>query len=198
MMLIELFSSQARVDILKLLLLNPANNFYQREIAINCKLPIRAVQREVERFEKIGLVCKSKRGNRNYYKIDESASIFEELKSIFLKTAGLGDVLKDSLKEQQEEIAIAFIYGSYARHKETATSDLDLFIIGPIEPKKVSTILAKAKSFLKREINFSVYSVEEYRQKEKRRDHFITALAKESKIFLIGNENELRRLVQAR
>lgn len=197
-MLTELFSSQARVDILKLFLLNPADNFYQREIAVNCHLPIRAVQREVQRLEKIGLVFKSKRGNRNYYQVDRSVSIFEELKSIFLKTAGLGDVLKDSLKEQIEEIAIAFIYGSYAKHKETASSDLDLFIIGTIEPKKVSTILAKAKSSLKREINFSVYSMEEYRQKEKRGNHFITTLTKEPKIFLIGNENELRGLVQAR
>ncbi len=197
-MLTELFSSQARVDILKLFLLNPADNFYQREIAVNCHLPIRAVQREVQRLEKIGLLSKSKRGNRSYYQIDRSVSIFEELKSIFLKTVGLGDVLTNYLKEHQKEIAIAFIYGSYAKHKETATSNLDLFIIGTIEPKKVSSVLAEIKSSQKREINFSVYSVEEYGQKEKRGDHFITALAKEPKIFLIGNENELRRLVQAR
>ena len=197
-MLTELFSSQARVDVLKLFLLNPANDFYQREIATNCDLPIRAVQREVQRLEKVGLVRKSKRGNRNYYQIDRSASIFEELKSIFLKTVGLGEVLRNSLSEEQEEIAIAFIYGSYAQHSETATSDLDLFIIGTIEPKKVSMVLSKAKSSLKREINFSVYSVQEYRQKEKTGDHFIETLAKEPKIFLIGNEDDLRRLVQGR
>lgn len=196
-MLTELFSSQARVDILKLFLLNPAANFYQREIAVLCHLPVRAVQREVQRLEKVGLVCKSTRGNRNYYQIDKSASIFEELKSIFLKTVGLGDVLKDYLKEHQEEIAIAFIYGSYARHKETATSDLDLFIIGTIRSRKVSTVLAKAKSALNREINFTVSPVEEYKQKVKKGNHFVTALAKEPKIFLIGNENEFRRLVQS-
>jgi DNA-binding MarR family transcriptional regulator len=197
-MLNELFSSQARVSILELFLLNPANNFYQREIAAICNLHIRAVQREVERLEKIGLINRSRRGNRNYYQIDKSSSIFEELKSIFLKTVGLGDILKNSLGEQQEEIAIAFIYGSYAQHVETAVSDLDLFIIGTIDPKKLSSILAKAKSFLKREINYSVYSEEEYRQKIQRGDHFVTALAKEPKIFLVGNDNELRRLVQPR
>lgn len=197
-MLTELFSSQARVDILKLFLLNPTDNFYQREIAVLCHLPVRAVQRELQKLEKIGLIRKSTRGNRNYYQIDKSASIFEELKSIFLKTVGLGDVLKNHLKEHQEEISIAFIYGSYARHNEMATSDLDLFVIGTIGPRKVSTILAKAKSALKREINFTVSSVEEYRQKAKKGNHFVTALAKEPKIFLIGNENEFRRIVQAR
>jgi len=197
-MLTELFSSQARVSILELFLLNPADNFYQREIAAICNLPIRAVQREVQKLEKIGLINRSRSGNRNYYQIDKSSSIFEELKSIFLKTVGLGDVLRESLREQQEEIAIAFIYGSYAQHKETATSDLDLFIIGKIDPKKVSSMLANVRSSLKREINYSVYSEEEYRQKIQRGDHFVTALAKEPKIFLVGNENELRRLVQAR
>jgi hypothetical protein len=55
-MLTELFSSQARVSILELFLLNPADNFYQREIAAICNLPIRAVQTEVQKLEKIGLI----------------------------------------------------------------------------------------------------------------------------------------------
>jgi len=86
----ELFSSQARVAILGLFLLNPSNRFYMREVATRSGQPIRAVQRELARLETAGLLSHTMDGNRKYYQINENCPIFPELKAIFLKTFGLG------------------------------------------------------------------------------------------------------------
>ncbi len=67
-MLEELFGSRARVRILKIFLLNHDRDFYQREISTTTNLPIRAVQREMERLVRIGFIEKQIRGNRKYYK----------------------------------------------------------------------------------------------------------------------------------
>ena len=63
-MLELLFSSTARVKVLALLLLNPETSFYQREIGTLTDLPIRAVQREVQRLQTLGLLTSFTRGNR--------------------------------------------------------------------------------------------------------------------------------------
>lgn len=44
-MLDKLFSSKARVEVLKLFLFNPDDSFYQRQISMRTHQPIREVQR---------------------------------------------------------------------------------------------------------------------------------------------------------
>lgn len=196
-MLEELFSSKARIEILKLFLFNPENSFYQRQIATLTNQSIRGVQREVEKLKKIGLIEESLEGNRKYYKINKSCPVFEDLKKIFFKTAGIGKVLKKDL-EKSNDIKIAFIYGSYARGEENLLSDIDLFVIGEITSKKISKILAKPKRELGREINYTVYSAPEYRKRIMKRDHFVNAVLKKEKIFIIGDEDELEKIIKSR
>lgn len=83
-----LFSSMARVKILNLFLLNPGSQFYQREIERETGQPIRAVQREVERLEAIGLLARSKEGNRVFYRVNHEFLLLEELTALFERATG--------------------------------------------------------------------------------------------------------------
>jgi len=193
-MLEELFGSRARVKILKTFLLNPKRNFYQREISTITNLPIRAVQREMERLIKIGFVEKQIRGNRKYYKCKRDFPIFDELKSIILKTIALGNILRDHLQKKREKIGLAFIYGSVAKGEENITSDIDILIVGNITSKEASMLFSPAKDFLRREINFVVYNEKEFLKKKE--NYFLKRVIKESKIFLIGGEGDLKRILK--
>jgi len=194
-MLEELFGSRARVRILKTFLLNLERDFYQREIAAITNLPIRAVQREMERLVKIGLVEKQIRGNRKYYRCKSDFPIFEELKSIILKTVALGNVLKDYLQKKKEKIELAFIYGSFAKGEENISSDLDLLIVGNLTSKEVSMLLSSAKDMLRREINFVVYNEKEFSKKKE--SHFLKRVLKEPKIFLVGDKSDLKGILKS-
>jgi hypothetical protein len=83
-----LFSSAARVQVLGLFLQNPGSQFYQREIERETGQPIRAVQREVERLEGIGLLLRSEAGNRVYYRLNPDSPLLEGLEALFHKAAG--------------------------------------------------------------------------------------------------------------
>lgn len=196
-MLEELFSSKARIEILRLFLLNPGNRFYQRQISAQSKQPIRAVQREVEKLEKIGLLKKITMGNRVYYSVDKSCSIYGELKGIIFKTSGIAETLKSELAKSKN-IAFAFIYGSYAEGKEKVSSDIDLMVIGDISSKDLSKTLSRPKTELSREINYAVFKPEEFRDKVKNKDHFLNTVLKQKKIFIIGSENEFKRIINSR
>lgn len=195
-MLTELFSSQARVAILNLFLANPENRFYLREIASLTGQAVRAVQRELPRLEAIGLLEHSLDGNRKYYQVNKDCPIFPELKSVFLKTVGLGDALRGYLDQAKGAIQVAFIYGSYARGEESTTSDIDLFVTGSIRAKELSRSLAPAQSELRRQINPVVMGRQEFQEKVAAKNHFVISLLEEPKIFLVGNQDELDRLVE--
>ncbi|MFH1228523.1 MAG: nucleotidyltransferase domain-containing protein [Planctomycetota bacterium] len=196
-MLKEIFSSKARIALLKLFLLNQAKAYYLREIAAQTGLPIQAVQRETARLLKTGLIDKSASGNRVYYQVNKNCPIYSDLKSIILKSSGMAGLLRQYLNDAgKDDIRIAFIYGSYAKNTENINSDIDLLVIGNITGRKISSLLAPAKSELKREINSNIYSEQEFRSRITKKDHFITGILKEPRIFLIGNANDLKRVIK--
>ena len=193
-MLQKLFSSQARVVILGLFLLNPSDRFYMREVATRSSQPIRAVQRELARLEAAGLLSHTIDGNRKYYQINKNCPIFPELKAIFLKTFALGDILRQHLSRVKKDIIVAFIYGSYAKAQETATSDIDLFVVGDITASELSKALSPAKEGLGREINAVAMPPQELKAKVRAQNHFALSVLSEPKLFLVGDNDDIESI----
>lgn len=193
-MLKKLIGSRIRINILKLFSFNPKKEYYIREIERLTGEAFDPVRRELIRLESTGLFKSRISGRQKYYSINSSHTLFPEIKSIILKTVGIGDAIK-SVMEQRNDIQAAFIYGSYAKNTEDLESDIDLFVIGSILSEDLQEIVSGIESQTKREINPTVYSAQELKEKHKSKNHFISAVLKEPKIFLKGDENGLREQV---
>ncbi len=192
-MLAKLFGSEARVKVLSLFMLNAGREYYLREIALKTGLAVRSVQRAVESLVEIQILERENRGNSVYFRLNAKHPIAGDLKAIFLKTDGLGDLLRGALS-QQRSIDVAFVYGSVARGEETAESDIDLALIGSISRKHLSAVLSELEDDVGREINATVFTPEEWAERLELGDHFVTILFREPKILLIGHDVELKQL----
>ncbi|MFQ6102507.1 MAG: nucleotidyltransferase domain-containing protein [Anaerolineae bacterium] len=190
-MLDKLITSSARVKLLKLLLLNEARRYYQREIADLTGLPVRAVQRECANLDGIGLLRRTKDGNRVYFQANPEHPLFPELRHILLKTVALDALLSNALAEEGQ-IELAFIYGSYAANKETATSDIDLFVVGLVTARRLSATLRPVQAEIQREINYHLVTPEEFRERLARNTGFLRNVLDSPRIFVIGDEETLR------
>jgi len=194
-MLKALFGSEARVKVLALFMVNPAGDFYLREIAKRTGLPVRAVERTVKGLVDIGLLRREHRGNSVYFSVNREFPILPELKAIILKTVGLGDQLREVLSEGKG-VKAAFIYGSYAKNQENLESDVDLFVVGSISPRALTPSLARLEGELGRPLNVTVFTQEELHQRVKTKDPFIASVFTGPKVFLLGSEEVLRSLVK--
>jgi len=192
-MLKQLIGSRTRTNIFKFFVFNPKAEYYIREIERAINEPFDPMRRELIRLESIGLLKSRVSGRQKYYSVNSEYPIFPELKSIIFKTIGLGDALKGIAKDRND-IEIAFIYGSYAKDSENVDSDVDIFILGDIASKDLQQMISKLETEVKREINPVVYSVREFKEKIKAKNHFLVSLLKEPKIFLKGDEDVFRGL----
>ena len=196
-MIDKLFFSKTRTEVLKLLLFNPGESFYQRQMSALTHQPIRAIQREVKKLELLGVLDKSIQGNRIYYKANRNCPIYDELKRILFKTTGIAQVLKENLGKSGN-IQSAFIYGSYAKGQESLSSDVDLFVIGDIPSKGLSSLLSRPKRELGREINYAVFPIEEVRKRMRLKDRFLNTVLRNKKIFIVGDKDELKAITGQR
>lgn len=192
-MLTKLFGSEARVKILTLFMLNAGSEYYLREIAQKTALALRSVQRAVNDLSDLGILNREQRANSVYFRLNRENPILPDLKAIFLKTVGLGDVLRDALADSPG-IKVAFIYGSVAKGEETASSDVDLALIGELPSKKLSKLLTDLEERTGREVNATVFSQGEWKKRIESGDHFATSLLREPKLMLIGQETNLETL----
>jgi uncharacterized protein len=135
-------------------------------------------------------------GRQVYYRANERCPIFNELKNIVRKTFGVADVIKQSLSAKAKKIRLAFIFGSVALSADDRKSDIDVMVVGSISFGEIVGLLSSAEEQLAREINAIVYPVDEFKQKVKSDHYFVKNVLAEQKIFLIGDESELSRLVE--
>ena len=154
------------------------------------------VQRELEFLARAGVVRRTVRGRQVYYQANPGSPIYGELRGLVVKTGGVADVLRGALAPLAGRVRVAFIYGSIAKRTERRASDVDVMVIGDVSFTEVSDALGKAQETIGREVNPSVYAPADFRSKLAAKHHFLRAVLKSEKIFLIGDEHELGRLAK--
>ena len=186
----NIFKSKTRKALFRLYFTNPENEYYLRELERLLCIPVSMVRKELLRLEKENIFFSHKKGNLVYYHLNKLYPLFSELKSIVFKTVGTEGVLKQTLSKVKG-IETAFIYGSFAKNNENVASDIDLFVKGNIDEDSLVREINKIEKLLKREINYTLYTHEEFKKKKVKKDSFIWDLLENQKIFLIGDKNGL-------
>lgn len=180
-----------RRDVLAALLLHPETSLHVREIARLLGKAPGTLLRELNQLAEAGLLVRRPIGNQVHFQADPRSPVFEDLRNVLKKTAGVADVLREALEPLAGRIAAAFVYGSVARGDERAGSDVDVMIVGKVSFSETVHALAPAQAFLRREISPNVYSPRELRAKLRAKDAFLTRVFGDSRIFLVGGDDDL-------
>lgn len=181
--------SKIRRDVLTLFFNNPSKKYYIRQIQRLLGYSIGSLHRELQKLRKDDLLLTEEIGTQLFYKLNKDHPLYNELKSIIMKSSGIVQRLKDVLSSV-ENIDIAFIYGSFASGKVTSTSDIDVMIIGDPKATEVAKNLRVLETKFDREINFTLYTKDEFLEK-KNETEFLKEVMKKDKISLIGDIDEI-------
>jgi len=189
---------RTRRNVLALLFGRPDEDFYLREVVRHTGAGMGAVQRELAALTEAGLISRRPRGKHVYFQANRRSPVFDELRGLIDKTAGVADVVRAALQVLRDEglIETAFIYGSVATGKQGPESDVDLMIIGEARISDLVPALRVAQDRLGREINPTVFRLSEIQERLRARDHFISRTFERPKIMLIGSDDDIEQLAR--
>lgn len=193
-----LFFGAYRRQVLALLLLHPDESFHLRELARATNTQPGTLRRELTQLANAGVLGSERLGNLVRYKANTDCPIYEELRGILKKTAGVVDVLRAALASLGDNISVAFVYGSVASGAERRTSDIDVMVVGNASFEKVVGALHASQKELRREINPTVLSQTEFKKKAIEKGSFVARVLKEPKLFIQGTEHDVRKLTANR
>lgn len=176
--------SELTKKLLNYFFINPRDTLYINELSRKLNLDKRNLVKKLKELEKNGILKSETRGNLKFYSMNGSYPLYEEYKKIVLKTIGLEDKLK-TIMEGVAGVKEAYIYGSCAKNKLDAHSDIDLLVVG----NHKITVLQKKLSNLQREIDREINSVSmdelEFKKRIKKKDPFVLNILKSEHIKII-------------
>ena len=189
---------KTRRAVLSLLYSHVDEAFYLRQIVRVAGVGLGAVQRELKLLSDAGIIQRIVRGRQVYYQANPQCPVFGELKALVIKTVGIAAIVQAALAPLADRIRIAGIYGSIARSEEHRGSDVDLLVVGKVTFAEIVSALDQAQKTINREINPTVYPVDEFQSKLSAGHHFLSTIVEKPMFFLFGDKRELARLAKKR
>ena len=189
-LLAEIISSGVRAEIFRLLFGMQDEALHMREIERRSGYAIGTIQTELKKLVRLDLVTQRRDGNRVYYAANKEHPLYAEIHGLVLKTVGLVDTVHEALAGEHG-IGVAFVFGSVARHEEKAGSDVDLMVVGTIGLRALTSLLSGVSERIGREINPHVMTPKEFTKRREEKDHFVTRILEDLKLFVIGTEHDL-------
>ena len=183
-----LFTSKTRIELLSHFFMHPESSFYLRQLERLLRMPVGQLRYELSNLEQAGLLSSFQEGNQKRYIINREFPLYDELRRIFLKTSGAGDVIRVALS-RLDGIELAFVFGSFASGEEHSGSDLDVMVVGSVSDREVSRVLSDVERTLGRPVNYSLYERKEVAKRLKKKDNFIATVFRGPRVLLVGSEN---------
>jgi len=198
-MLEQLFGSQTRVKLLQLLLNNPENKYFVRELTRLLESQINAVRRELENLEsleiirvigedelqeEIGGVLLATKQRQKYFQANTKFVLYPELKSIIQKSQFLlNKKLALSLKKVGKLNYLA-LSGYFVGDKD---APIDILIVGKFKKGAVERIIKNFEKNFQREINYTLLDKDEFNYRRSVADRFLYAILDGEKIVMVDD-----------
>ncbi|MDD5686743.1 MAG: nucleotidyltransferase domain-containing protein [Elusimicrobia bacterium] len=168
---------------------HPDENYYVRELALLINEDVGNLSRELRKLAEEGIYKSYIRGKLKIYSLNKKYSLYKEIKQIVFKTEGVEGSIKEIVSEFKN-IELAFIFGSYAKDKERKTSDVDLILVGDLSKSDFTRKIRDLETKLNREINFNVYTKEEFNKEKSKKGGFLNLVLDDKIIVLKGILND--------
>ena len=174
--------------LLGLLFGQPRRSFFVTELIELANIGRGAVQRELTRLERSGLVVTERYGNRKHYQANADAPIYKELCSTIFKTVGMQEQVRAALEPLAALISLALIYGSVAKKADSAQSDIDLLVVSDeLTLEELYSCLSVAEKQLGRQISPTLYTVMEFNQRRAGGNPFLKRVLEGPTVLLKGD-----------
>jgi len=178
--------SATRRKLLQYYFANQSHSHYVRELARLLEVDPTNLSRELGSLATEGLFIANRRGNQLYYELNRGYPFFKEYCALIRSRLGVAETLK-SVFEEFRSITTVILYGSTASGREDSHSDIDVLIIGDVKLEDIADTLAKLERQLGREVNPVIYSMGEYRRKNKANDPLLMSIFSSKYEILIGS-----------
>lgn len=183
-MLKRLFTSNTRIKLLTLFLLNPDQEYFIRELTRKLDEQINSIRRELDNLKKLGLLKSKTKNRKKFYIANKQFVAFNDLRNIIIKAmSGKDDLVKKIMKFGEVDfLALLGVFVDKA-------SPVDLLLVGNVDKNKLQEFL-NSEIDTEKPIRFSILSKDDFLYRIKCKDQFIQSILTDPENIIAVNKLE--------
>jgi hypothetical protein len=159
-MLKTIITSETRIKLLLKFFLNPTTSGYLRQLSKEFGESTNSIRIELNKLSQAKILNIQYRGRNKIFKANEDHPLFEDIRSIVLKSTGIDKVVSNII-QKLGKINLAFIRGDYALGRDSGL--IDLVIVGDnINLSELERIRHKTEDLINRKISVLTLKKSEY------------------------------------
>jgi predicted transcriptional regulator len=187
----KLFGSGARVKVMRFFLMSPQEVFMVKEVAKTTRLSRAKISREINLLKSIGFLekgarekkltsgsgRKTKKRTRTKKEVgarlNHSFPYIRELNSLILETSSISrELLAKRFKKLGKKLGLIVLAGVFVGRPDK--NSLDVLVVGDsIRKGSVEKILKKIESEIGRELNYALFSIDDFKYRWGMYDKFL-------------------------
>ena len=114
-----------------------------------------SIRRELNRFEKAGLLTSFSEGNKKFFKANVAHPLFGDIHNIIKKHIGFDQIILNVLVKVGN-LREVYVLGAFARGIDSPV--IDLMLIGDINKSYYVQLLEKVEKLIDRRIRYIIYT----------------------------------------
>jgi len=167
-MLKRLFTSNSRIRLLTVFLMNPGEEYFIRELTRKLDDQINSVRRELDNLKKLGFLRSRTKLRKKYYYVNKNFIFLEELRSIFIKALSNDETLSKDIAELGD-VKLLVLSGQFIEREHGA---VDMLIVGDMDREKLAHYL-NSEVKTERPVKFTIMDEENYKYRLNCNDRFV-------------------------
>ena len=160
-----LIKSKTRIKLLLKFFINPGTESYLRELATEFEESTNSVRVELNSLTKAKILQREKSKNKIAYKANKNHPLFDDIRSIILKTIGIDDIINTILGRIGTPETI-LLTGDYVKGKDSGI--IDIVIVGVIDREKLDKYTIQAEQMINRKVRYLLLNKSEYLKLEEK------------------------------
>jgi predicted nucleotidyltransferase len=181
-----MFRSDMQVELLGLLLLQPARTWTLDELSERLRAPSSSVHRELHRLLDAGIVVRDARRRPHSFSAATEAPAYGALRDLLELTTGVPQRLARELGGVPGIVAAA-IHGSWATGHVRHDSDLDVIVVTDGDRRAARRAVRRLGQAVGREVDVSVLSREELADLRRAHNPFLGKILHGPRIDIVGD-----------
>jgi predicted nucleotidyltransferase len=181
------FASPAMARLLLYFALHPDEPLHIRELFRRTGLGMASLQKELDRFQRLGILQKGRDGRRLVYRLNLASERWRALRMLVRQLAAPSEILREAFTGVPG-VEAAFVFGSQARGDMRPDSDVDLFVVADEQATRaVQDPLSEAESLMGRDVDVITYAPDALRERMRAGNHFLRRVSREPKQWVAGD-----------
>jgi predicted nucleotidyltransferase len=173
---------------------HPDKAMHVRELFRRTGLGMASLQKELDRFRRLGLIEKTRDGRRLLYRLNPASERWIAVRALVRKLADPAEVLREAFTGVPG-VEAAFVFGSHARGDARQNSDVDVFVVADeLGSRAVQDPLSEAESLIGRDVDVITYSPARLRERLEGGNHFVDRVRREPKRWIAGDPGQWREM----